>query len=450
MAGMDVALRPYQSRVFGALAQGVARLRGETFTVLFPRQAGKNELASVLVAYLLRAHARTGGTIVLCAPTMTPQAEISIARVRRTLAATDSLVGDVARSRLTGQAVTVGRARATFLSASPEAHVAGHTASLALIADEAQEIDGEWFDRQFRPMAASTGAPAILFGTPWDGRSLLDRAVAANRARDARRPGVPYRDFLPLHHEVGWEEVARSNAGYGEYVRHERRRLGAGHPLFLSQYELRTVEAAGRLLSPSQLAALEGSHAALSLPVAGERYVAGLDCAGEGERADASVLTIARLAGGGRCDVVAHAAWRSAAYARLTAEVTALARLWRLERLTVDATGLGGPIAAQLRAELGPRVEPFTFTSASKAALGFALIASAETGRLTLYRDDGGADAAAVRRELAACGADFQAAGGLAWGNPRGNDDYVASLALCLHAAERVPPARRATGRARD
>ena len=255
---------------------------------------------------------------------------------------------------------------------------------------------------------------------------------------------------MPLHHEVGWEEVARSNAGYGEYVRHERRRLGAGHPLFLSQYELRTVEAAGRLLSPSQLAALEGSHAALSLPVAGERYVAGLDCAGEGERADASVLTIARLAGGGRCDVVAHAAWRSAAYARLTAEVTALARLWRLERLTVDATGLGGPIAAQLRGELGPRVEPFTFTSASKAALGFALIASAETGRLTLYRDDGGADAAAVRRELSACGGDFRAAGGLAWGNARGNDDYVASLALCLHAAERVPPARRATGRARD
>jgi len=450
MAGTGVVLRPYQARVFAALARGIARRRGETFTVLFPRQAGKNELASVLVAFLLRAHARAGGSIVLCAPTMSPQAEISIARVRRTLGATDALAGEVARARLGGNSITVGRASATFLSASPEAHVAGHTASLALIADEAQEIDAAWFDRQFRPMAASTGAPSVLFGTPWDGRSLLDRAVAANRARDAREAGAPYRDFLPLHHEVPWPEVARSNPGYGEYVRHERRRLGAGHPLYLSQYELRTVEAEGRLLTPAQLVRLEGTHPGLRAPVPGERYVGALDCAGEGARADASVLTIGRIGAGGRCEVVRQVAWRSAAYARLTADVAAIARHWRLERLVVDATGLGGPIAARLAESLGPRVAPFAFTAASKAALGFALIAAIETGRLLLHADDGSPEAAAVRAELAACGGEFTPGGGLRWGNERGHDDYVASLALCLHAAEAAGPGRRATGRPRE
>ncbi|MBI2767467.1 MAG: hypothetical protein HYX53_16350 [Chloroflexi bacterium] len=442
-------LRGYQARTLGALVRGVARHRGATFTVLFPRQAGKNEVAAALVAYLLRTHARSGGTVVVCAPTFSPQAEISVARLRRTLAYTERLFPGPGRARITGATVSVGKAAATFLSAAPEAHVAGHTASIALIADEAQEIDAGWFDRQFRPMAASTGAPTVLFGTPWDGRSLLDRAVAANRARDAAQAGVRYRDWLPFHHEVGWREVAQSNPRYGDYVRAERERLGPGHPLFASQYELRTIEAASRLLSAGQLARLEGEHERLASPRAGERYVAGLDCGGEGERADASVLTIARLREG-RCEVVQHARWRSARYGTMAGDVAALARQWRFERLCVDATGLGGPLAAQLAEALGPRVEPVVFTAASKSAMGYALIAAAETGSLAFYRDDGSAEAAGCRAELAACSADLRAGGGLRWGATRGHDDYAASMALCLQAARDAGSPRVARGRFRE
>jgi len=207
-------LRPYQSRTLLALIDGVENCPGETFTVLFPRQAGKNEVSAALVAYLLRANAARGGSVIVCAPTRTPQALISL---ERTLAALDQTAHlfplPAVRSEAT---ITCGAARAIFLSASPEAHVAGHTASLALIADEAQDIDADWFNRQFRPMAASTGAPTVLFGTPWDGRSLLETAVRANRARD-RLGSIP----VPLHHEVGWREVARFLPRYGDYVRHE-------------------------------------------------------------------------------------------------------------------------------------------------------------------------------------------------------------------------------------
>jgi hypothetical protein len=263
------SLREYQARNFYELIAAVTTMPGETFTVLYPRQAGKNELSAALVAALLRAHAHSGGTIVHCAPTLTPQGLISFERTRRWLGATDHVMTAPAVMQDSVPTIGVGRARAIFLSASPAAHVAGHTATIALIADEAQEIDSDWFNRQFRPMAASTGAPAVLFGTPWDGRTLLDEAVARNREHDARAMRR-----LRLHYEVNWGEVAAFNEAYGEYVRHERDRLGPKHPLFLSQYALRTIEGGGRLFSAEALAAMEGSHARLQEPIAGERYVA--------------------------------------------------------------------------------------------------------------------------------------------------------------------------------
>ena len=433
------------------LLRAIASGPGAPLTVMLPRQSGKNEIAAALVACLLRAHAREGGTAVVCAPTLDPQARISAERIRAALAATDPLVPAAGQSRSRGDTVAAGRARAVLLSASPQANVAGHTASIALIADEAQDIDEDWFNRQFRPMAASTGAPTVLFGTAWNGRTLLERAAEANRARDAATPHGPRH-----HHQAGWREVAATLPAYGAYVESERERLGASHPLFLSQYELVPGEVAGRLLTRDLLAALEGGHEPLSAPEAGERYVAGLDFGGEGEDADATVLTIARVdapggPGGGApaCRVVALREWRGAPYARVLDEVRALDRRWRFNRICADATGLGAPLAAQLRPQLGARLDEFTFTAASKSALGYALLAAARTGRLALPRDDGGPEAARCRAELAGCEASLAGGGRLAWGNERGHDDYVASLALCLRAAEAAGPPRVAVGRGR-
>src|SRR6185437_5897702 len=172
------ALRHYQQETLRAL---IAQMRGrgsETLTVMFPRQTGKNEVSAVLIAALLREHAATGGSLVVCAPTFHPQAGISFERSRYILGASDMLLATGGRSSAAVPTIAVGKARAVFLSASPEAHVAGHTASIGLIADEAQDIDADWFNRQFRPMAASTGAPTVMFGTPWNGETLLERAVA--------------------------------------------------------------------------------------------------------------------------------------------------------------------------------------------------------------------------------------------------------------------------------
>ncbi|MEO6397393.1 MAG: hypothetical protein ABIP13_02880, partial [Tepidiformaceae bacterium] len=151
------ALRGYQAKTADALLRGMGREPGSTFTVMFPRQAGKNEVSAFVIAALLRKSARSGGSLVACAPTLHPQATISLERTRQLMALTARLLPQSVSSHGAEQStLRLGQASAVVLSGSPAAHVAGHTASLAIIADEAQELDRDWFNRQFRPMAAST------------------------------------------------------------------------------------------------------------------------------------------------------------------------------------------------------------------------------------------------------------------------------------------------------
>src|SRR5438034_983240 len=181
--------------------------------------------------------------------------------------------------------------------AAPSANVVGHTAGILLEVDEAQDVDREKFDREFRPMAAPAGATTVYYGTPWDDSTLLERAVQTNRELERR-------DGIRRHFAADWTAVAEFNPEYARYVEGERARLGEDHPLFRTQYALKTLSGGGRLFSGSQRAQIQGTHYRQHSRRAGEVYVAGLDLAGQdwdGENArvetrkhDATVLTIAR------------------------------------------------------------------------------------------------------------------------------------------------------------
>ena len=74
-------LRDYQLRPARAIAESVTERLGRQFAVVFARQAGKDEMLAQLIAWILTRYQLLGGTIVVAAPTRTPQANITRDRV---------------------------------------------------------------------------------------------------------------------------------------------------------------------------------------------------------------------------------------------------------------------------------------------------------------------------------------------------------------------------------
>jgi len=418
---------------------------------------------------LLAASAGRHADAIKTAPTFRPQLRMSMHRLWQRIVQS----GAAAAAMRTDNAISIGRARLLFLSAEPGANVVGHTASLLLEVDEAQDIDAGKFDRDFRPMASTANATAVMYGTAWDDRTLLERQKQTNLEAERR-------DGERRHFSYDWQIVARHNPAYAAYVESERERLGDTHLLFLTQYCLKPIAGGGRLFSASQRAQLEGAHGRLAQPTAGEAYVAGLDLAGgedlqdgdvgthlqarppggEVTRRDSTVLTIGRLRYDAalpwttepRVEIVEHIAWTGEPHETLLPRLIDLLRdVWRVERACVDATGLGETAARLLASTLGkPRVEGVKFTAESKSRLGFELLAAVNGGRLKTYRGDGSAEHREFWRQAETARAAYRANRTMNFfvDPADGHDDYVISAALLVHAS-RGRVRRIATGRVR-
>ena len=84
----------------------------------------------------------------------------------------------------------------------------------------------------------------------------------------------------------------------------------------------------------------------------------------------------------------------------------------------------------------------------SKSEMGYALKAAANGARLTLHTAASDAHWGRCLKELRECRCGFRLNRQLWWEAPTGeHDDYVASLAHCLRAAESLGPERIARGR---
>src|SRR5439155_13326625 len=205
-----------------AILRSIAHGRGDAITVRRSRQAGKNELSAHVESFLLANRQRRMETLVKAAPTFKPQTINSILRLT-TLLDNPLTAGRWVREH--GYIVRLNRARAFFFSAEPDANVVGATATLALEIDEAQDVDAAKHDKDFTPMAASTNATRIYYGTAWDDGTLLQRQIDANEEATKR-------DGVRRHFAYPWDVVAEHNSAYGAFVQSERDRLGAEHPLF--------------------------------------------------------------------------------------------------------------------------------------------------------------------------------------------------------------------------
>jgi hypothetical protein len=437
-------LRPYQAECARAIARSVLRGEGKTFTVMLARQMGKNETSAQLEAYLLTRFSRCGGTIVKAAPSFKPQLITSMLRLKETLSSS-ALTRFSWRSRF-GYMTELGRAGITFLSADPGASVVGATASLLLEIDEAQDVEPDIYDRCFRPMASSTAATTVLYGTAWSEDSVLQRQIERNRAIE-RHTGEQ------LNFRFDWTALAAINPAYRRYVETEIERLGENHPTIQTQYLLRCLSDAGRLFSAEQRAKLQGTHFRERQPEPGATYVAGVDLAGEDEEAedaaarrlaprrDSTVVTIARAGrdanGNVTATVVDHVWWTGRDAARQFEDLVRLCEGWNFARICVDASGIGAVTASFLSKRFPGRVEQFVFSAPSKSRLAFDMLALINTDRLSIYGDEASEELRQLRKEVAVCRYWLRANEVVAWGVPpaEGHDDFIASLALCCRAS---------------
>jgi hypothetical protein len=439
-------LRGYQLAPSRAIAESVTRGAGRQFAVVFSRQAGKDEMLAQLIAWLLTRHQRSGGEVVLAAPTMT-QALVTRDRLVSRLRQSPLSHGQVRQRE--GYIVQVGQAAARFLSAAETANPRGQTASLLLVANEAQDIAPATWDARFDPMAASTNATTVFLGTVWDRNGLLHRQMAHLAEQEAR-------DGVQRVYRVPWREVAPELPAYGARVRERIAQFGEAHPFIRTEYELEPLDGEGGLFPPQRIAQMQGDHSRRHRAEPGRRYAGLLDVAGEEEtgtgphsfdntsRRDSTALTVVEVETRGRelpvYRVVDRLAWTGVRHTALHAQLLDLVRtVWGMSALVVDATGVGAGLASFLADALsrGPQrviVEPFVFSSASKSELGWDFLGLIDGGRFKEYADDGEELTRVYRHQLAACTYEVLPGPGrlLRWSVPaaRGHDDLLVSAAL--------------------
>ena len=425
---------------------------GDTFTVMMARQMGKNELSAHIEAYLLNIYRFTGGTLIKAAPTLRPQALISRHRLLNVL---DNLLNR-GHVRSGQDAVELGRARARFLSAAPASNVVGGTADLLLELDEAQDLQEDKIQREFRPMASSTNATIVLYGTAWDTTNPLERQKQVNLDRERY-------DGVRRHFEYDWRVLAETSPPYRAFVEGEIARLGPDHPIVRTQYLLQPLEDVGRLFSPAVRAMLQGSHDRLAEAADGETYVAGIDVAGQDDQAipgmlatatedrgrDSTVITIARLRWTDELEpsleVVQHYHWCGADYpTQHHALRHLLSEVFPCTRIVIDATGLGrrrGLLAGgrARRARGG-----VSSSSPHRRSRGWdsrcwpwpARAAAASIGKTGARQGD------RLEGEIESARYELAANEQMRFFVPEseGHDDFLISLALCCHAATLAPP----------
>ncbi|HWV24211.1 MAG TPA: hypothetical protein VNZ58_08470 [Thermomicrobiales bacterium] len=443
------ALRGYQSDAASPLLDSILAGGEEQFAVVFSRQAGKDEMLAQLLALTLLRRAYRGGTVVVAAPTLRPQALISRDRLLERLRG-NPLTAPL--TRIEGPStVRVGKAKAVFLSAARTANARGQTADLALIANEAQDIDPAVWDAVFDPMAASTNATTIFLGTVWSKDTLLARQMRHIRRKEAE--DGRQRLFL-----VPWQRVSEDVPAYGDRVRARIEQLGERHPFIRTEYFLEELDGENSLFPPHRIAQMQGDHPRQHRATPGKRYALLLDVAGEEEsgndqlafgmdgpgRRDSTALTVIEVDTTSRADgrpeyrVVDRLVWTGVRHATLHGHLVDLARsVWKASWVVVDATGIGAGLASFLDASLGRhgiRVIPFIFSAVSKSRLGWDFVGLIESGRYKEYANDDDELTDLFHAQARATTYEIRNGPGnlLRWSVPEsaGHDDLVMSAAL--------------------
>lgn len=400
----SVRLRRYQLDAANAIVNSVLRQQGLSIVVMFPRQSGKNMLQAQLEVYLMALLGRQGAEMVKLSPTYQPQCLNAMRRLETALQA-NYLTHDQWH-KSAGNHYRFKNAHLTFLSAAAGSNIVGATASTLLQLDEAQDIGIEKYDKQIAPMAASTNATRVFWGTAWTGQTLLARELRAARQAEAC-------DGIRRVFHMTAEQVRAEVPAYGHFVDEQVARLGRSHPMVRSQFFSEEIDFASGLFTPARLSLVQGNHSPQTSPEPGKIYAMLVDLAGEDEQVrqdnfskdsndglanpnrDATAVTVVEvdlslmdevLPGKPRYRVVQRYLWQGEKHSTLYQRLYHLAQHWGVEKMVVDSSGVGAGVCSFLRDRLGERVIPLTFNRQVKSKLGWGFLAVIDTGRFQDFR----------------------------------------------------------------
>jgi hypothetical protein len=391
-----ITMRPYQMEAAQAILKSIRNREGKSFVVIISRQAGKDELAANLKAFLLARFESTEGGIVEVNPTYKPQTINAITRLDRRL--NTNLVTRLHWKKRSDFMRFFGKAQVSFLSGDSTANVVGAVASILLIVNEAQDIEPAIYDKNFAPMVASTNATRVFMGTSWTSQTLLARELRA--ARQEQEKDGDRRVFMYTA-----DEVRKSVTPYGHYVDGEIARLGRQHPLVKTQYFCEEIDAQTGMFPAGRLALMQGDAPAQSSPHLGQITCFTIDVAGQDEVAfnnpeaqflknpgrDAVTLTISsvdltqlHILQAPIFRAIHRQQWTGKNHIVVFGKLMALADIWKPMYIVIDATGVGEGLWAMLDHRYPGKVIPVKFTASKKSDIGYHFLGIIETGR---FRD---------------------------------------------------------------
>ena len=436
----QIKLRSYQQEVARAVINSVRDRQGLSFVVMFPRQSGKNELQAQLESYLLTCLGCSGAEIIKISPTWRPQSQNAMYRLESILK--NGALTNFVWQKDGGYIYRIGRARISFLSGEPQAHIVGATASILLEVDEAQDVLISKYDKEIAPMAASTNATRVFWGTAWTSQTLLAREMRLARQLEKE-------DGIQRVFHIDGEQVAREVPAYDAFLREQIQRLGRFHPMVRTQFFSEEIDEDAGMFPASRQQFMHGSHPAVQSPQPGRIYAFLIDVGGE-ESAhtmtdaqmdsaalehDSTALTIVEVDLATLADdilkaptyrVMLRRVWQGAGQPQLFSQFKSLVDVWKPRRIIVDATGIGAGLSAYLQKAYPSRVRPFIFNASSKSNLGWDFLSVCDTGR---FKDHAPNPAEVNQqlfwRQVTACQMETNPGPGhrIRWGVPDGASD---------------------------
>lgn len=443
--GGGITMRAYQLIPAKAVINSILKKQGLTFVIVMSRQAGKDELITNLLAFLCNLFAHRDLGIVVANPTYKPQTINAIMRFEKRLST--NILTKLSWTKRSDFMRMIGLAQVSFLSGDAAANVVGATASLALIVNEAQDIEPAIYDKRFAPMVASTNATRIFCGTVWTSRTLLAREM--RNAKELEKQDGIKRLFV-----YDADVIRKIVPAYGNFVDGEISKLGRQHPLVKTQYFCEEIDAIVGMFNATRRALMVADQLGQSEPQSGHIYALTLDVGGQ----DEALLNLDGMGNPGRdyttlnildidlstledlqaptYRVVSRCAWQGENHLAIYGRVQNIVTTWNAQYIVIDATGVGEGLWAMLQKKFPTKTIAVKFSQQVKSEMGYAFIGMIETGR---FRDCAPNEIVAEQYENCTSEILIGPAKTMRWGVPDGNrgadgklihDDHILADAM--------------------